>query len=344
MGGVFKYSNPPVIRWGEGSVRGLGDALERLGVDRPALITTRSVHGDAGLMEILLGSLGARRPVATALIAQHAPVAEIDLAFESVVAAPADGVVSFGGGSPIDAAKIVAVRVGDARGSARPLAHVAVPTTLSMAELAAGAGLTDEAGNKVGFRDPRGLTDAVVYDGSLALSTPIELWLASGIRALDHAVESFLSDGDHPFSDVLALEAVRRLFETLPQACADPSSAAIRTQNQLAAWFSYTLTGPTAAGLGHMMGKQIGARYGIPHGVTSCLLLPHVMRYRATWQAERMAQLPAADDVEALIASLDLPQHIGAYGIGEPDLRAAAEALAGKHSADDLLAVYLKAL
>jgi alcohol dehydrogenase class IV len=124
----------------------------------------------------------------------------------------------------------------------------------------------------------------------------------------------------------------------------------VRTENQLAAWFSFTLPGPSAGGLSHVMGKQIGARYGIPHGVTSCLLLPHVIRYFQSQTAEPVALLVEATGtdpakrVQALIESLELPQHIAAYGIGEPELRKAARDLAGKYPADDLLEIYLAAL
>ena len=98
------------------------------------------------------------------------------------------------------------------------------------------------------------------------------------------------------------------------------------------------------------MGKQIGARYGIPHGVTSCLLLPQVLRYYQARMPERVAVLSAATGpdpvgrVHGLIESLGLPQHIGAYGIGEPDLRKAAGELAGKYPAEDLSEIYLSAL
>jgi len=118
----------------------------------------------------------------------------------------------------------------------------------------------------------------------------------------------------------------------------------VRTENQLAAWFSFTLPGASAAGLSHVMGKQIGARHGIPHGVTSCLLLPHVMRYLGPRMPERMAALPSPDSVYELIGSLALPQHIAAYGIGEPELRRAADELAGKHPAEDLFEVYRAAI
>jgi alcohol dehydrogenase len=98
------------------------------------------------------------------------------------------------------------------------------------------------------------------------------------------------------------------------------------------------------------MGKQIGARHGIPHGVTSCLLLPHVMRYLARTMPERMLMLAQAtgmdpaDRVEELIASLRLPQHITAFDVGQAELRQAAQELAGKYPEADLLGIYLAAL
>ena len=180
----------------------------------------------------------------------------------------------------------------------------------------------------------------------------MSLWLSTGIRALDHAVEGFLADGSHPFPDVMALEAIRRLFDSLPRAQAAPDDIGVRSENQLAAWFSFTLPGASANGLSHVMGKQIGARHEIPHGVTSCLLMPHVMRYVARTKPERVARLgaatgsvkDAAGDVEALIASLGLPQHIAEYGIGEPELRRAADELGDRYPAKDLLEIYLAAL
>ncbi|HZQ49685.1 MAG TPA: iron-containing alcohol dehydrogenase [Candidatus Dormibacteraeota bacterium] len=320
---VFQYANPPRIVWGAGSVR----ELPTLAPGRVALVTTRSL-------------LEAPLPIDPALkvaIGQHAPIAQVDGATERARAAGVDGVVSFGGGSPIDAAKIVALKLG--------LPHVAVPTTLSVAELAAGAGFTDATGTKGGMRDPGLMPAAVIYDAELTLKTPAELWLSTGIRALDHAIEGFLAEGEHPFNDVMALEAIRRLFRVLPATKADPANVGCRTDCQLAAWFSFTLPGASASGLSHVMGKQIGARHGIPHGVTSCLLLPHVMRYLETRQPSRVHALGVTpDEVEGLIGDLGLPLHIAAYSVGDADLRRAADELAGKYPAADLLQIYTSAL
>jgi maleylacetate reductase len=351
VNGLFAYSNPRVINWGPGSISVLGDELARLQARRVAIVTTRSLVAEERLLSVVQHALGDARVVATVIVSQHAPMAQVESCIRTADDAQADGVVSFGGGSPIDAAKMLAVKLADRNArAARGLPHVAVPSTLSAAELAAGAGYTDEAGNKAGMRDPRLLPDSVIYDAELTLATPMALWLSTGIRALDHAVEGFLADGLHPFSDVMALDAVRRLFDSLPRAKGAPSDVGVRTENQLAAWFSFTLPGPSAGGLSHVMGKQIGARYAIPHGVTSCLLLPHVLRYYQARMPGRVALMSTATGpdpagrVRGLIESLGLPQHIADYGIGEPELRKAAGELAGKYPAGDLLEIYLAAL
>ena len=93
--------------------------------------------------------------------------------------------------------------------------------------------------------------ETVIYDAELIVTTPMALWLSTGIRAMDHGVEGFLADGEHPFSDTLALEGIRRLFSSLPRALASPGDLEVRTDNQLAAWFTFTLPGPTAGGLSH---------------------------------------------------------------------------------------------
>ena len=198
---------------------------------------------------------------------------------------------------------------------------------------------------------------------SCRLHTPLELWLSTGIRAVDHAVETLLAAHSHPLSDTLALDALRRLQASLLATHADPDDLAARTESQLGAWFSFTLPGPAAAGLSHTLGKRIGSRHDIPHGVSSCLVLPHVMRYLAPRTARAQsriaealgvdvremplehAALCASNAVADLIARLDLPHHLSAYNLSESDLQAAAQPLATPElPLSDLVNIYRAAL
>jgi alcohol dehydrogenase class IV len=167
---------------------------------------------------------------------------------------------------------------------------------------------------------------------------------------VDHAVESILWPGSHPFSDTLALEGLKRLQRGLLAACADPGDLDARTEGQLGAWFSFTY--PAAAGgLSHTLGKRIGATHGIPHGVTSCLLLPGVLRRIGPAHPEAMKRLSEAlgpspaDAIASLVERLGLPRRLSAFGVGERDLREAARPLAGKPlDEDELLAILRAAL
>src|SRR5258708_21992999 len=159
---VFRYSNPPVIHWGSGSLARLAEELKRLEAKRVAIVTTRSLltassmlAGDLLIARLRFAMGDATSPV-TFQISQHAPLSQVEAAIARASEAGIDGVVSFGGGSPIDAGKMLAVRVADRRGHAgRGLPHLAGPTTLAVAELAAGAGFTDASRTKGGVRGPR---------------------------------------------------------------------------------------------------------------------------------------------------------------------------------------------
>jgi alcohol dehydrogenase class IV len=320
--------------------------------------------------------LGMRLVGEFAGISQHAPAAAVAAAVEAAKGARPDILISFGGGSPIDAAKSVAFalatdldlrdpRAADKARDLHPnpddvLPHLAIPTTLSAAELSGLAGFTTETEHeKVGLRGEALIPTAVLFDAELSLHTPLDLWLSTGIRAVDHAVETLLAASSHPLPDTLALEALRRLRPSLLATHADPSDLAARTESQLGAWFSFTLPGPAAGGLSHTLGKRIGSRHGIPHGVSSCLVLPHVMRYLAKRNPAPLARaasalgvetnempldqaaLRAADAVADLIRALDLPTHLAAYGLTDADLQAAARPVSSNvYPLDDLVAIY----
>jgi maleylacetate reductase len=379
--GTFTYANPRTVYWGAGCLAAHLDAeLDRLGARRAFVVTTRSVAAHPGLAPALRALLGERWVGQFAAISQHAPAAAVAEAVSAARAANPDVLISFGGGSPIDAAKSVAfslatgldMRAPDAARQARRLKprpedilpHTAIPTTLSAAELSGLAGFTTEVSReKVGLAGSELIPTSAFFDASLSLHTPLELWLSTGMRAVDHAVETLLAAGSHPLSDTLALEALRRLRSGLLATRANPEDLEARTTSQLGAWFSFTLPGPAASGLSHTLGKRIGARHAIPHGVSSCLLLPHVMRYLAPRTLHAQARIAealgadlsglsveaaavcAADAVADLIQRLGLPCHLAAYGLDEADLQAAAAPVAADtYPLEDLVGIYRAAL
>ena len=365
--GNFTYANPRTIHWGAGC---LGSQLDReLGRRRAFVVTTRSVEANPALLGRLATLLGERCVGQFAGISQHAPAAAVATAAEAARAAEPEVLISFGGGSPIDAAKSVAFALATGLDLRHPRAaekaralhpanlvpHLAIPTTLSAAELSGLAGFTTEDSHeKVGLRGEGLIPQSVFFDAELTLHTPLELWLSTGIRAVDHAVETLLADGAHPLSDVVALEALRRLKTGLIRTKASPDDLDARTESQLGAWFSFTLPGPAASGLSHTLGKRIGSRHNIPHGVTSSLLLPHVMRYLEPRTRDAQSQIAgaldavdatAADAVASLISELDLPQHLGAYGLSDTDLEAAAGPVASDaYPVEDLVGIYKAAM
>ena len=127
---------------------------------------------------------------------------------------------------------------------------------------------------------------------------------------------------------------------------------AARTECQLGGWHSYLLPGLAAKGLSHTLGKRLGSRHDIPHGVSSCLLLPHVLRYLAPEAPETMKRIAealeaptAADGVARLISQLGLPNHLAAYKLSDEDLREAVRPVASAdRSENDLLSILRAAL
>jgi alcohol dehydrogenase class IV len=379
--GTFSYANPRTIHWGAGSLADqLEQELAQRGAQRAFVISTRSVAGNPALGGKLGQLLAGRFVGEFAAIAQHAPAAAVAAATRAAAEARPDVLISFGGGSPIDAAKSVAfalatgldlrdrLAVHKAREfNPRPdelLPHLAIPTTLSAAELSGLAGFTTEDEHeKVGLRGDGLIPRSVFFDAELSLHTPLELWLSTGIRAVDHAVETLLAGRSHPLPDTLALDALRRLRSSLLATHARPDDLAARTESQIGAWFSFTLPGPAAGGLSHQLGKRIGSRHNIPHGVSSCLLLPHVMRYLAPRTAPAQARIAqalgvdirempieqaaacASEAVADVIQRLDLPHHLGAYNLSESDLESAAQPLASQDlPLADLVGIYHAAL
>jgi alcohol dehydrogenase class IV len=309
------------------------DALEKLekearSYDRAFVITGRSLNEKTSLISRVEAMLGGRHAGTFAGIGQHTPGGTVERAAVEAETAAADLLVSVGGGSVIDGTKAVARELGYPQ-------QVAIPTTLSGAEWANRAGVTDErSGRKRGFADPKTVPRVVVLDPEATVFTPEKLWLSTGIRALDHAVEGFLFGGDHPVTDVTGLEGARRLMEYLPLSKREPEDLDVRLELQLAAWLSYFGPANTPMGLSHELGRRIGASYEVPHGITSCITLaPSLRLAKKRVQDLRWNQLSGAlggeppARVSSLVRELGLPDRLREVGVPEEDL----EDIAGEY-------------
>ena len=273
-------------------------------------------------------------------IGAHVPSDVVFAAADAARAAGADLLVAVGGGSVIDGTKLVqlllAVPGGDLQRCAAeapprlPVRQVAVPTTLSAAEFGSGAGTTDPARRqKIVLRHPDLVPLAVVLDPALSRHTPQWLWLSTGIRAVDHAVETLCSIAANPYTDATAKQALALLDAGLRRSLADPADLAARSDCQTAAWLSMAaVPGGIPLGASHAIGHVLGGAFGVPHGHTSCVMLPAVLRHNSAFTAAGHEAVgaalgrpgvPAADAVGDLVAALGLPRRLGDIGICEAD-------------------------
>jgi maleylacetate reductase len=310
------------VHFGAGSLDKLEE--EAWSFDRAFVVTGRTLYEETYLVRRVEHLLGEKHAGTFYEMGQHTPESAVEKAAEK--GEGADLLVSVGGGSVIDGTKAVTRKLGYP-------AQVAVPTTLSGAEWAHLVGVTDEkAGRKSGFADPKTVPPVVILDAEATLYTPEKLWLSTGIRALDHAIEGFLAQGEHPIEDVLGLEGARRLTEYLPRSKGAPEDVGIRHELQLASWMAYFGPYNTPMGLSHGLGRRIGASYDVPHGYTSCITLaPTLEVVRKRMPHERWEQLASAlggdpaGRVASLVEKLELPNTLHDVGVPEEDVDAIAE-------------------
>jgi maleylacetate reductase len=288
----------------------------------------------------------------------HTPRQAVIAATEQAREAHADLIVTVGGGSITDGAKAVQlclandVRTPEAIDALRPVngvpppckpptvRQITVPTTLSAGEFSGIAGVTDERTRvKELIRHPRIIPRAVVLDPAVTVHTPEWLFLSTGIRAVDHCVEGICSNEAHPYADAQALRGLSLLTQGLARVKADPSNLQARLDCQLGSWLSM---GPLASGVpmgaSHGIGYVLGAVFDIPHGHTSCIMLPAVMRWNKSANAERQALIAAAmghpgedaaDVLDAFITGLGMPRSLHAVNVGRDAFDRMAEQAMG---------------
>ncbi len=357
--GTYRFQAMDNIVFGVPFAEALKEEVERTGAHAAFLLASGTLARETDMVEQVRRALGNRLAGVCARIGAHTPRIDVVAAANAARAAGADLIVTLGGGSVTDAAKMVALCLGNGiadpaeldrcrnrvaadgtvtRAEVEPpsVRTVAIPTTLSAGEYSASAGCTDTVRQvKESFAHPLMTPKTVVLDPRASLHTPEWLFLSTGIRAVDHAVEDICSPLCQPISEGASVQALKLLGRGLGRVKHDPLDLEARLDCQIGAWLSMvgSQTG-VPKGASHGIGHVLGGTADVPHGYTSCVMLPHVLRFNAAVNAERQALVSealgrpheaAADLVAALIAGLGLPTRLRDVGVKPEQLDRIAE-------------------
>lgn len=356
--GVFEFLAQDRVRFGVAVAEGIAAEVAMRGAQRIFVVTSRSLNRGTDAVERAIAGI---RPRVVGLFdecIEHTPRDSVLALARRLRETRADLVLSIGGGTVIDTVKVALVclaeDVDDVEAMGRwhmrvepdgtrvvpqpkapPCRQIAVPTTLSGAEFSDLGGCTDtRTGTKQGYTGRYIGAAAVILDPSITVHTPDRLWRSTGVRAIDHAVEALCSVNAQPLVDATSVRALALLGRALPAGAADPHDLDARLDAQLGAWLAAFSIRRTEYGASHGLGHALGADSQVPHGITSCVLLPTVMRWNAEACVAPLAEVaaalghasrPAADQVEALVEGLGLPTRIRQLGIDRARLPVIAE-------------------
>ena len=345
------------ISFGEPATTAVIKELDRTGSQRVFVLGSRSVALTPSYQAIV-HALGKRCVGQFTGITAHVPQSCVLEGTQAVRAAHPDVLLAIGGGSVIDATKIMLVALkkdlstptqlheaagfAASDGSVRPadaaqwLRMIAVPTTLSAAEFTWFAGCSDTtAGVKEIFGYPMTAPRAVIVDPLVTLDTPMNLFLSSGIKAVDHAAEFMAMLNVDPSVDAFGTAALALLSKGLPRVLANPADLDARLDCQRGMAMSIRILEFGArVGASHAIGHVFGAHAGVGHGYTSCVLLPAVMRYNKVVNSPKQQMISqamgspgmeAGDAIEQLVRSLNLPTRIRDVGVKHEDFQVIAD-------------------
>jgi len=298
----FVYAaNPVRVIFGSGTLAGLPDEVERLGLSRVLILATPQQAQSA---QDLASRLGARAAGVFAGAVMHTPVDVTEAALKVVSELGVDGLVAVGGGSTTGLAKAIALRT--------DLPQIVVPTTYAGSEMTPILGETRD-GRKVTQSSPKVLPEVVIYDVDLTLGLPVALSVTSGINAIAHAVEALYAKDANPVVTLMAEEAIGVMARALPGIAADPHGRQARSDALSAAWLCGLCLGSVGMSLHHKLCHTLGGAFNLPHAETHTAVLPHALAYNAAGVPAAMARIERAlGTADAAGALFDLASGLGA--------------------------------
>ncbi len=310
------WNYPTNIRIGSGRIKELPDICKTSGMQAPLLITDSGLAAMPMIDDAVSLCRNADLQCGLFTDVQGNPTgANVESGVAAFKAGNHDGVIAFGGGSALDAAKAVALMVGQdrplwdfedvgdnwARVNAAGVAPViAVPTTAGTgSEVGRASVIVDEERHvkKIIFH-PKMLPSIVILDPKLTIGLPPNLTAATGMDALSHNLEAFCAPFYHPMAEAIAMEGARLIKQFLPRAVADGNDIEARTQMLVAASMGATAFQKGLGGM-HALAHPLGALYNAHHGLLNAILMPYVLNAN-----RQVIEL----QIDRLARYLDLPQ------------------------------------
>ncbi len=362
--GRVAFSGMDSVTFGRPAAEVVAEEARKLGAERVFLMVSNTLNNKTDEIETVRTALGNLCSGSFDNMAPHTPRGDVIAATKAAREAGADLIVTIGGGSITDGAKSVMLclandidtaegmdmlrAVARTDGSLGPsdqvkaptVKQITVPTTLSGGEFSAISGVTDERTRvKELIRHGGIIPHAVILDPAVTVRTPEWLWISTGIRAVDHCVEGFCSNESHPFGDAQSVKGLEMLSGGLPRVKADPGDLDARLECQIGTWLSMgALATGTPMGASHGIGYVLGAVFDVPHGHTSCIMLPSVMQWNRPVNAEKQDRIAAAmghagddagDVLDRFIGGLGMPRSLGAVEVGPENFQRIAEGAMG---------------
>lgn len=355
---IHRFILNEVSYFGPGARKELPEVVKRLGKNKALIVTDAGLvkFGVAKMVTDVLDEAGIPFEIFSD-VKPNPTVSNVKNGIEAYKASGADFIIAIGGGSSIDTAKAVGIVINNPEFSdivslegCAPTTHksvpiVALPTTAgTAAETTINYVIIDEENHKkMVCVDPNDIPAVAIVDAELMYSLPASLTAATGMDALTHAIEGYITKGAWALSDMFEIEAIRMISRNLPTAVAEPSNPEARDAMAVAQYVAGMAFSNVGLGLVHGMAHPMGSLFDIPHGVANALLLPTIMewnmracldKYPAIAEAmgvdisgmtrEEAAQA-ACDAVKALAIKVGIPQHLSELGIAEKDIQALSE-------------------
>jgi maleylacetate reductase len=356
--GHFTIHAQERIIFGQPAAAAVLAEVKRLGASRVFVTSTRSLAKlQNGPLQRVERALGSAHVGTYTAISAHSPREDAIAGANQAREAKADLLVAIGGGSVIDATKAMQLclwmgldktdamepyRAGLKKGSepvrvpADPIRMVAISTTLSASEFTPAAGVTESSTNtKQTFIHRLLVPRSVILDPEATIDTPDWLLFCTGIRSVDHAVESYCASGANPATEPLSLQGLKLLSRALPAIKAAPKDLKARQEAQFGMWqaIAASTAGP-GSGASHGIGYALGSTFGVAHGHTSCVMLHAVLQWNSKVNGERQKALseamgapsrPPNELIRELVSGLDQPVTLRGVGIKRENLDEIAE-------------------